>query len=95
MILGGLMTLIEKDLNKHLDSMNTGIIGIGTIIDLVIIEMKGMLLGMKGRTIEEIETGIEDIAKDLGQDLNHQGGATTIATMTVKDQESIDVCKLS
>ena len=89
MILESLMTLIEKNLNRYLDNMNTGI---GIIIDLVITEMKGMPLGTKEGTIEEIETGIEDIAKDLDQDLNHLGGATTTATMTVKDKESIDVC---
>ena len=72
--------------------------GIETIIDLVIIEVKGTALDMKEGTIEEKETVIEDIVKDQGLDLNLREGATIemialeTAMMTVKDQENIDLC---
>tara|TARA_B110000285_G_scaffold223986_1_gene280202 strand:+ start:387 stop:617 length:231 start_codon:yes stop_codon:yes gene_type:complete len=72
--------------------------GIETIIDLVIIEMKGTALDMKEGTIEEKETVREDIVKDRGLDLNLREGATIemialeTAMTTVKDQENIDLC---
>ena len=72
--------------------------GIETIIDLVIIEVKGTALDMKEGTIEEKETVIEDIVKDQGLDLNLREGATIemialeTAMTTVKDQENIDLC---
>jgi len=72
--------------------------GIETIIDLVIIEVKGTALDMKEGTIEEKETVREDIVKDRGLDLNLREGATIemialeTAMTTVKDQENIDLC---
>ena len=72
--------------------------GIETIIDLVIIVVKGTALDMKEGTIEEKETVIEDIVKDQGLDLNLREGATIemialeTAMTTVKDQENIDLC---
>lgn len=72
--------------------------GIETIIDLVIIEMKGTALDMKEGTIEEKETVREDIVKDRGLDLNLREGAIIemialeTAMTTVKDQENIDLC---
>ena len=75
--------------------------GIETIIDLVIIEMKGTALDMKEGTIEEKETVREDIVKDRGLDLNLREGATIemialeTAMTTVKDQENIDLCIFS
>ena len=72
--------------------------GIETIIDLVIIEVKGTALDMKEGTIEEKETVTEDIVKDRGLDLNLREGATIemialeTAMTTVKDQENIDLC---
>lgn len=72
--------------------------GIKTIIDLVIIEVKGTALDMKEGTIEEKETVREDIVKDRGLDLNLREGATIemialeTAMTTVKDQENIDLC---
>jgi len=93
-ILEDLMTHI-KDLKKRL---YIEMKGIETIIDLVIIEVKGTALDMKEGTIEEKETVREDIVKDRGLDLNLREGATIemialeTAMTTVKDQENIDLC---